>query len=184
MVVEIRFLLYESCKSQQLLDEDAAFDILKENNMNERDLKLVQKYMEVESSVERPVVMSRPASNSLILFMEHIKVRLTLTSTARVMPSCFQLICFKDFCLILSPENNWTNKFIQEELSSIENDPNGNNHLVFAFQILEKSLESIMKKFRKNLKLIKPPLNNLMNMIETVPSISGLKMLLALKKTL
>ena len=41
-----------------------------------------------------------------------------------------------------------------------------------------------MKKFRKNLKLIKPPLNNLMNMIETVPSISGLKMLLALKKTL
>ena len=86
MVVEIRFLLYESCKSQQLLDEDAAFDILKENNMNERDLKLVQKYMEVESSVERPVVMSRPASNSLILFMEHIKVRLTLTSTARVMP--------------------------------------------------------------------------------------------------
>ena len=66
----------------------------------------------------------------------------------------------------------------------MENDPNGNNHLVFAFQILEKALESIMKKFRKNLKLIKPPLNNLMNMIETVPSISGLKMLLALKKTL
>ena len=55
---------------------------------------------------------------------------------------------------------------------------------MFAFQILEKALESIMKKFRNNLKLIKPPLNNLMNMIETVPSISGLKMLLALKKTL
>ena len=183
MMVKIQFLLYQACKSHQLVDEREAFSILKENNMNGRDLKLVQKYLEVDSIVERPVIMSRPACNSLILFMEHIKVRLTILRR-KVAASYFQLICFKDFCLILSPNDNWTNKFIQEELSAIESDPNGNSDLVFAFQILEKALESIMKKFRKNLKLIKPPLNNLMNMIETVPNISGLKMLLALKKTL
>ena len=57
------------------MDEREAFSILKENNMNGRDLKLVQKYLEVDSIVERPVIMSRPACNSLILFMEHIKVR-------------------------------------------------------------------------------------------------------------
>jgi len=162
-----QFLHYNSCKTQRLLEEAEAFEILKDNKMNERDLKLVKRYLQVETIIERPVIITRPASKCLVLFMEHIK-----------------LICFKDFCLILSPLENWTNKFIQEELNCIESDHNGNSSEMFAFQILEKALESVMKKFRKNLKLIKPPLNNLLYMIETVPSINGLKMLLALKKTL
>ena len=70
-------------------------------------------------------------------------------------------------------------------MASQENDVNGNmSSQPFILQILEKALESIMKKFRKNLKLIKPPLTNLLNMIETNPNINGLKMLLALKKSL
>ena len=70
-------------------------------------------------------------------------------------------------------------------MASQDNDFNGNNSdQPFILQILEKALESIMKKFKKNLKLIKPPLTNLLNMIETNPNINGLKMLLALKKSL
>ena len=70
-------------------------------------------------------------------------------------------------------------------MASQDNDFNGNiSDQPFIFLILEKALESIMKKFRKNLKLIKPPLTNLLNMIETNPNINGLKMLLALKKSL
>ena len=70
-------------------------------------------------------------------------------------------------------------------MASQDNDVNGNmKEQPFISQILEKALESIMKKFRKNLKLIKPPLTNLLSMIETNPNINGLKMLLALKKSL
>ena len=70
-------------------------------------------------------------------------------------------------------------------MASQENDVNGNmSSQPFILQILEKALESIMKKFRKNLKLIRPPLTNLLAMIETNPNINGLKMLLALKKSL
>ena len=43
--------------------------------MNERDLKLVKRYLQVETIIERPVIITRPASKCLVLFMEHIKVR-------------------------------------------------------------------------------------------------------------
>lgn len=152
-----------------MLEEAPAFDILKKNGLSRRDLKLVEKYLESDTIVQRPIILTRPANNSLFFFMEHIK-----------------LVCFQDFCLILSPHNNWTHKFILEDLvASQDNDINGNiSDQPFIFQILEKALESIMKKFRKNLKLIRPPLTNLLAMIETNPNINGLKMLLALKKSL
>jgi len=167
--MEKQFLQHKSCKSQVVLEEAAAFALLKKNGLSGRDLKLIEKYLETDTIVMRPIILARPANNFLLFFMEHIK-----------------LVSFQDFCLILSPLNNWTHKFIVEDLvASQDNDFNGNNSdQPFIFQILEKALESIMKKFKKNLKLIKPPLTNLLNMIETNPNINGLKMLLALKKSL
>ena len=57
------------------MEEAEAFEILKDNKMNERDLKLVKRYLQVETIIERPVIITRPASKCLVLFMEHIKVR-------------------------------------------------------------------------------------------------------------
>ena len=70
-----QFLHYNSCKTQRLLEEAEAFEIFKDNKMNERDLKLVKRYLQVETIIERPVIITRPASKCLVLFMEHIKVR-------------------------------------------------------------------------------------------------------------
>ena len=69
------FLLYKSCRSQEFLTESKACDILQENKMNARDLKLVKRYLEVETIIARPLILARPSCNSIVLFMEHIKVR-------------------------------------------------------------------------------------------------------------
>ena len=72
---EKTFLLYKSCRSQELLTEGTACDILKENKMNARDLKLVKRYLETETIIERPLILARPSCHSIVFFMEHIKVR-------------------------------------------------------------------------------------------------------------
>ena len=57
-----------------MLEEAPAFDILKKNGLSRRDLKLVEKYLESDTIVQRPIILTRPANNSLFFFMEHIKV--------------------------------------------------------------------------------------------------------------
>ena len=57
-----------------MLEEAAAFDILKKNGVSGRDLKLVEKYLESDTIVQRPIILARQANNSLFFFMEHIKV--------------------------------------------------------------------------------------------------------------
>ena len=80
-----QFLQHKSCKSQEELEEAAGIDILKKNGLSGRDLKLVEKYVECNTIVQRPIILARPAINSLIFFMEHIKVissiRIILTDT-------------------------------------------------------------------------------------------------------
>ena len=78
--MEKQFLQHKSCKSQEMLSEAAGFDILKKNGLSGRDLKLVEKYVECNTIVQRPIILARPAINSLIFFMEHIKV----TSSIRI----------------------------------------------------------------------------------------------------
>ena len=62
-----------------MLGEAAGFDMLKSHGLSGRDLKLVEKYLECNTIVQRPVILARPAINSLIFFMEHIKVISSLT---------------------------------------------------------------------------------------------------------
>ena len=73
-MLEKQFLQHKSCKSQEMLEEAAAFDILKKNGVSGRDLKLVEKYLESDKIVQRPIILARQANNSLFFFMEHIKV--------------------------------------------------------------------------------------------------------------
>ena len=87
----------------------------------------------------------------------------------------FQLICFNDFCLILLPDGNLTKKFIEQESGFTESQS-------FAASILERAIESIIGKFRKRLRLIKPPLDKLMLQVETKPNTFALRKLFAVKK--
>ena len=72
--MEKQFLQHKSCKSQVVLEEAAAFALLKKNGLSGRDLKLIEKYLETDTIVMRPIILARPANNSLLFFMEHIKV--------------------------------------------------------------------------------------------------------------
>ena len=82
----------------------------------------------------------------------------------------------------MRPNSNLTKKFVNDDLRyDFQNDLD--NPQTFGVNIMEKCFESIFTKFRKRLTLIKPPLETLVQQIESKPDITGLKKLLAVKKS-
>ena len=110
-----------------------------------------------------PTILIRPLSKCFIFHMEHLK-----------------LLCFKDRCLIFNPSEKATQRFVGDismaQSSQIRED--------FEHLVLELALESVISKFRRHISIKKPALEMLLQQIEQDPETSGLKRLLAVKKSL
>ena len=69
-------LKFESANHQQsyLTWKDAS-EILKSKEMKERDIRMFYKCLEIEETFSRQIVSPRPDTNSIILILEHFKVK-------------------------------------------------------------------------------------------------------------
>ena len=175
-------LMLSSLSEKRLISRKKALSIIKKAGMKSRDLKLISDCLERDEKYQqRQIVTPRSTSNSVIFFLEHLKVSVPRRCVFSVVIKlwCFQLICFNSFCLILFPDGDLTKKFIDQECKSLQRN---NDNQSFAANILEGAVESIISKFRKRIRLIKPPLDKLMMQVETKPTTSALKKLFAVKK--
>ena len=68
-------LKFESANKQQILTWEEALDLLKIRQIRERDIRMLQKSMEIEENFSRQIVASRPTSNAIIFMLEHFKVQ-------------------------------------------------------------------------------------------------------------
>ena len=68
-------LKFESADKQQILTWEEALDLLKIRQIRERDIRMLQKSMEIEENFSRQIVASRPTSNAIIFMLEHFKVQ-------------------------------------------------------------------------------------------------------------
>ena len=180
--VEKDVLMLSSLSEKRLISRKKVLSILKKAGMKSRDLKLISDCLERDEKYQqRQIVTPRSTSNSVIFFLEHLKVSVRRRCVLSVVIKlwCFQLICFNSFCLILFPDGDLTKKFIDQECKSLQRN---NDNQSFAANILEGAVESIISKFRKRIRLIKPPLDKLMMQVETKPTTSALKKLFAVKK--
>ena len=174
-------LMLSSLSEKRLISRKETISIIKKAGMKSRDLKLISDCLERDEKYQqRQIVAPRLTSNSVIFFLEHLKVRVHRRCSNVVTKLLyFQLICFNSFCLILFPDGDLTKKFIDQECKSLQRNHDNQS---FAANILEGAVESIISKFRKRIRLIKPPLDKLMIQVETKPTTSALKKLFAVKK--
>ena len=132
-----------------------------------RDLRLLLKPPEaVTYSGDRakfPTLLVRPASKCFIFHMEHLK-----------------LLCFADRCLVFNPQDKATERF----MADVTRAQSFQNAVDFEHMLLEIAFESVINKFRRHIKIKKPALEMLLQQIEQNPETSGLKRLLAVKKSL
>ena len=132
-----------------------------------RDLRLLLKPPEaVTYSGDRakfPTLLVRPASKCFIFHMEHLK-----------------LLCFADRCLVFNPQDKATERF----MADVTRAQSFHNTVDFEHMVLEIAFESVINKFRRHIKIKKPALEMLLQQIELNPETSGLKRLLAVKKSL
>ena len=131
-----------------------------------------------------PALLPRPSSHCYIFHVEHVK-----------------LVCFRDRCLVMNLGNRATHSFVQGLKAQLNLEGGGSEtqlgsdslmrllyqksiqDLDFEHIILEVALEHVVKKFRRHLQIIQPALEMLLQQIEQNPETSGLKRLLAIKKS-
>merc|ERR1719186_277759 len=110
------------------------------------------------------------------------------------------MICFTDRCIILTPDDKVTQKFVEalkNHFNNFESDDfkmNVNPMKMlqqmslkeedFEHVIMEKAMENVVEKFRKHLQIMKPALEVLLQQIEENAETNELKKLLAVKKSL
>ena len=63
-----------SSAEKTMITREQAFSIIKEAGMKSRDLKLVSDCLEKDEKYQRHIVSPRTTSNSVIFFLEHLKV--------------------------------------------------------------------------------------------------------------
>ena len=63
-----------SSTDKTMISREQAFSIIKEAGMKPRDLKLVSDCLEKDEKYQRHIVSPRTTSNSVIFFLEHLKV--------------------------------------------------------------------------------------------------------------
>eukprot|EP00092_Neocalanus_flemingeri_P002018 GFUD01002151.1.p1 GENE.GFUD01002151.1~~GFUD01002151.1.p1 ORF type:complete len:420 (-),score=120.15 GFUD01002151.1:146-1405(-) len=155
---------------------------LKEHNLPARDLKLLLRSCD-PGRVQHPTILPRPDSKCFIFLIEHVK-----------------MICFIDRCIILTPEDKVTQKFVEalknhfNNLGSDDNEMNVDSIKMlqqinmkeqdFEHVMIEKAMENVVEKFKKHLQIMKPALELLLQQIEENAETNGLKKLLAVKKSL
>ena len=149
-----------------------------------RDLRMLLKSSAALSKARHPAILPRPSSKCFILEMENIK-----------------LLCFREKCLIINPEERATQNFIKglkeqfkfakPDLSKTAEESTMKllrqksvQYQDFEQIILETALENVVQKFRRHLQIIKPALEMLLQQIEANPETNGLRRLLAVKKSL
>ena len=156
--------------------------MLKEYKLSCRDMKLLLRSCE-SGRVQHPAILPRPGSKCYIFLMEHVK-----------------MICFTDRCIILTPDDKVTQKFVEalkNHFNNFESDDfkmNVNPMKMlqqmslkeedFEHVIMEKAMENVVEKFRKHLQIMKPALEVLLQQIEENAETNELKKLLAVKKSL
>merc|ERR1719186_1210457 len=110
------------------------------------------------------------------------------------------MICFTDRCMILTPDDKVTQKFVEalknhfNDFGSDDFKMNVNpmkmlqqmslNEEYFEHVIIEKAMENVVEKFMKHLQIMKPALEVLLQQIEENAETNELKKLLAVKKSL
>merc|ERR1719228_871908 len=135
----------------------------------------------VPGRVKYPAILPRPANKCVIFLVEHVK-----------------MICFTDLCIILTPDDKRTDRFVESLKNHfrVRDDRNMSNNSMKLIQqismdeqdfehiVFEKAIESIVDKFRKHLKIMKPAMRLLLQEIEGNAETEGLKKLLAVKNSL
>jgi len=172
------------------LTKDEFVDSIKEHHLPLRDLRMLVKSGD-SWRTKHPSLCPRPASKCFIFEIEHIK-----------------LLCFSERCIIFQPEEHAsaTDRFIRElkeqfrcktnsevpgltsqiSMKTLYTDFSIGNmrDQDFEFIILESALDNIVSKFKRHLKIKRPALDMLLQQIELQPETTGLKRLLAVKKSL
>ena len=70
-------LKFNSSFEKSFMSRDEALSNLKALGMRFRDLKLIRRLFDREDKSQRQIIAPRPSSNSIIIFLEHLKVYLT-----------------------------------------------------------------------------------------------------------
>lgn len=165
------------------LSEEEFLSMLKEYKLSSRDLKLLLR-SSAPGRVQHPAILPRPESDCIIFLVEHVK-----------------MICFIDQCIILTPHDKKTVKFVESlknilNFKFVDDDDTLNmdsmklisqisrNEQDFEHIVIEKAIESVVEKFTKHLQIVKPALDVLLQEIEDNAETNGLKKLLAVKKSL
>ena len=178
---ELLFFKANGTSEKRTLFEGELLSMLKEFKFSSRDLKLIWKCCSMDR-VLHPTLLPRPNSKCIIFLLEHIK-----------------MICFTDQCIVLTPGNRVTRKFIeglQRHFVGSFDDTDGNRDSLkmlqeinlseedFEYVVMEKAMEHVVEKFKKHLHIIKPALNLLLQQVEENAETNGLKKLLAVKKSM
>ena len=171
------------------LTKDELIESLQDHKLPLRDLRMLLK-TSTSLRAKYPALLPRPSSKCFIFDIENIR-----------------LLCFSDHCIIFNPEDHATQRFIkclkeQFRLKQILATKDGYGSQIsmktlyiasnignmcnqdFEFVILETALEFIVKKFKRHMKIKRPALEMLLQQIEHHPETTGLKRLLAVKKSL
>ena len=67
-------LKIDSSFEKTFMSRDETLSTLKESGMRIRDLKLIRRLFDGEDKSQRQIIALRPSSNSMIIFLEHLKV--------------------------------------------------------------------------------------------------------------
>ena len=142
---EVLFFKKSGDYETQHLSEDGLLSLLKVHNLPSRDLKLLLR-CSAPGRVQHPAILPRPSSKCVIFLIEHIK-----------------MICFTDQCIILTPDDKVTNKFVDSLKNhfDITNYDDGRMNLDsmkllqqismteqdFEHIVLEKAMENVVEKF-------------------------------------
>ena len=65
---------FNSSFEKTFMSRDEALSSLKALGMRFRDLKLIQRLFDREDKSQRQIIAPRPSSNSIIIFLENLKV--------------------------------------------------------------------------------------------------------------
>ena len=68
-------LKFNSSLEKTFMSRDETLNILKDLGMRFRDLKLIRRLFDREDKSQRQIISPRPSSNSIIIFLEHLKVK-------------------------------------------------------------------------------------------------------------
>ena len=111
-----------------------------------------------------PVILVRPSSECFLVSLRHI-----------------QLLCRTDRCLILHPDDPAVREFVGDLQKHIKL---ANEEQPFEQLVLETALNTMVSKFRRNLNLLKPIVELLLQEMSANPDAVMLRRLLGFRKAL